>query len=365
MHVCHERSKNSGLFFPFEGILPHLTIQLLSNNHYENDYSSQKIIIGEQRQTNLKKSTPHLLVGNISLPYSSRKERNEKGRMNIEISIPHEGDVNKARCCPQKNQIIATKTSHGDVLLFDYTWHSSQSEKIYHCLPQLRLRGHKKSEGYGLSWNYHHEGLILSSSYDNSICIWDIAIGGRRNTLQANTIILEQSDIIEDVLWMPFHKNVFGMVGSRGTLAFYDTRSKKQVSRQRINDDNVNSLSFSLYSDILLALGVSDGSICVMDMRRLHIPVYTLRGHDGAVKKASFSPLQPALLASSGEDGNLCIWNLNWSQKPIVGKGSIQSELHLIHEGFNVINDFSWSSIDVKMIAMAGQHKSLIWKPET
>ena len=43
------------------------------------------------------------------------------GKIEIEIKINHEGEVNRARYMPQNPCIIATKTPSSDVLVFDYT----------------------------------------------------------------------------------------------------------------------------------------------------------------------------------------------------------------------------------------------------
>lgn len=45
------------------------------------------------------------------------------GKIEIEIKINHEGEVNRARYMPQNPCIIATKTPSSDVLVFDYTKH--------------------------------------------------------------------------------------------------------------------------------------------------------------------------------------------------------------------------------------------------
>lgn len=45
------------------------------------------------------------------------------GKIEIEIKINHEGEVNRARYMPQNPCIIATKTPTSDVLVFDYTKH--------------------------------------------------------------------------------------------------------------------------------------------------------------------------------------------------------------------------------------------------
>ena len=48
------------------------------------------------------------------------------GKIEIEIKINHEGEVNRARCMPQNPCVIATKTPTSDVLVFDYTKHPSK-----------------------------------------------------------------------------------------------------------------------------------------------------------------------------------------------------------------------------------------------
>jgi len=115
------------------------------------------------------------------------------GKIEIEIKINHEGEVNRARYMPQNPCIIATKTPTSDVLVFDYTKHPSKPGRITarcvlfcifltfvklkldfiyikdpsgECTPDLRLRGHQK-EGYGLSWNPNLSGCLLSASDDH------------------------------------------------------------------------------------------------------------------------------------------------------------------------------------------------------
>lgn len=51
------------------------------------------------------------------------------GKIEIEIKINHEGEVNRARYMPQNPCIIATKTPTSDVLVFDYTKHPSKPGK--------------------------------------------------------------------------------------------------------------------------------------------------------------------------------------------------------------------------------------------
>ena len=88
------------------------------------------------------------------------------GKIEIEIKINHEGEVNRARFMPQNPCVIATKTPTSDVLVFDYTKHPSKPDPSGTCTPELRLKGHQK-EGSGLSWNPNLNGHLLSASDDH------------------------------------------------------------------------------------------------------------------------------------------------------------------------------------------------------
>lgn len=60
------------------------------------------------------------------------------GKIEIEIKISHEGEVNRARYMPQNPCIIATKTPTSDVLVFDYTKHPSKpGTGIKHFFPSV------------------------------------------------------------------------------------------------------------------------------------------------------------------------------------------------------------------------------------
>ena len=101
---------------------------------------------------------------------SAELPKNE--RIQVELQINHQGEVNKARFMPQMHKIIATKTVSGEVHIFDYFKHGT-CPTTDEVRPDMVLRGHE-SEGYGLDWNPQQAGLLLSGSDDNRICIWDI-----------------------------------------------------------------------------------------------------------------------------------------------------------------------------------------------
>lgn len=153
---------------------PSLTAQWLPDVTKQDgkDYSVHRLILG----THTSDEQNHLLIASVQLPsedaqFDGSHYDNEKGefggfgsvcgKIEIEIKINHEGEVNRARYMPQNACVIATKTPSSDVLVFDYTKHPSKPEPSGECQPDLRLRGHQK-EGYGLSWNPNLNGKLTT-----------------------------------------------------------------------------------------------------------------------------------------------------------------------------------------------------------
>lgn len=134
------------------------------------------------------------------------------GKVEPDVRINHEGEVNRARYMPQKSSVIATKSPSADVYIFDYMKHPAVPRDNAFT-PLIKLKGHSK-EGYGLSWNPSREGLILSASDDQTVCHWDInANQNVSGELQAKTIFKGHESVVEDVAWHVLHDGVFGSVG--------------------------------------------------------------------------------------------------------------------------------------------------------
>ncbi|VFV20937.1 histone-binding protein rbbp4-like [Lynx pardinus] len=125
----------------------------------------------------------HLVIARVHLPnhdasyYDSEKGEfgglgSVSGKIEIEIKINQEGEVDRVHYIPQNPCIIVTKTAFSDILGFDHTKHPSIADPSGECNPDLHLRGHQK-EGYGIFWNPSLSGHLLSASDELTICLWD------------------------------------------------------------------------------------------------------------------------------------------------------------------------------------------------
>ena len=218
---------------------------------------------------------------------------------------------------------IATKAPSSNVYVFDYSKHSSMpSDDI--CKPNVRCVGHE-SEGYGLSWNPHTAGHLLSGSDDAYICIWDISKGGTE--VQATFKQKGHTDIVEDVDWHKFYAHLFGSVGDDCQLLLWDSRdsSGKPTDRsdfyiyfhifsadfylwglpnriENAHTADVNCLSFNPFNEYLLATGGSDKVVALWDLRNLKEKLHKFESHQSGVYQVSWAPFNETILGSSSSD---------------------------------------------------------------
>jgi len=102
------------------------------------DYSVHRLLLGTHTSSDEQN---HLVIASVKLPNDDAQvdasrydnDRGEyggfgsvSGKIEIDIKINHEGEVNRARYMPQSPFIIGTKTPSADVLVFDYSKHPSR-----------------------------------------------------------------------------------------------------------------------------------------------------------------------------------------------------------------------------------------------
>ena len=137
----------------------------------------QKLVLGTHTSN---KENEYLIIAKARIPtqeYSSDVKDTTKpepgsanpnnNRFEIETKINHSSEINKARINPKKSNIIATKTTSGEVYLFNYHKHPPKSSENV-CKPDQKLVGHSK-EGYALNWSNLKENYLISGADDNKV----------------------------------------------------------------------------------------------------------------------------------------------------------------------------------------------------
>ncbi|XP_047298248.1 histone-binding protein RBBP7 isoform X1 [Gorilla gorilla gorilla] len=406
---------------------PSLTVQWLPEvtKPEGKDYALHWLVLG----THTSDEQNHLVVARVHIPNDDAQfdashcdsDKGEfggfgsvTGKIECEIKINHEGEVNRARYMPQNPHIIATKTPSSDVLVFDYTKHPAKPDPSGECNPDLRLRGHQK-EGYGLSWNSNLSGHLLSASDDHTVCLWDINAGPKEGKIvDAKAIFTGHSAVVEDVAWHLLHESLFGSVADDQKLMIWDTRSNTTSKPSHLVDAHtaeVNCLSFNPYSEFILATGSADKTVALWDLRNLKLKLHTFESHkdeifqvcdsflvsvcqemksrDSSVKlyqtrgstieknvlyvvlhgdahRVHWSPHNETILASSGTDRRLNVWDLSkiGEEQSAEDAEDGPPELLFIHGGHTAkISDFSWNPNEPWVICSVSEDNIMqIWQ---
>ncbi|KAK9379627.1 WD40-repeat-containing domain protein [Kockiozyma suomiensis] len=360
---------------------PTLTTQWFPDKetHAGKNYTTHRLLLGTHTSGY---DQNYLQIAHVNLPnmdepldlrqYDEEKEEigghaQSESRLTIHQRIVHEGEVNRARYMPQNPDIIATMSVSGDVLVFDRTKHPLQPTGA--CRPEMRLVGHSK-EGYGLSWNAHKQGHLLTGSEDTTVALWDINSYSKSNTkLSPAKQFTTHSAIVNDVSWHAHHDSLFGSVSDDLTLQIHDTRSTSATPVQKVqaHSEAVNAVSFNPASEYILATASADKTVALWDLRKLSICLHSLQGHNDDVTSLQWSPHDETILASASHDRRVIVWDVSR-----IGQEQTQEdaedgppELLFIHGGHtNRISDFSWSPTMPWVIASAAEDNLLqVWKP--
>jgi len=361
---------------------PSLTVQWLPD--YEKpegkDYTVHRLILG----THTSDEQNHLVIASVQLPKDESQfdashydhDKGEfggfgtvSGKIEIDIKINHEGEVNRARYMPQNKFVIATKTPTSDVLIFDYTKHPSKPDPNAGCSPELRLKGHSK-EGYGLSWNPNLSGHLLSASDDHTICLWDLNTAAKEaKMLDAIRVFNGHSDVVEDVSWHLLHESLFGSVADDHKLMIWDTRrgsNNKPSHTVDAHTAEVNCLSFNPYSEFILATGSADKTVALWDLRNLRLKLHSFESHKDEIFQVQWSPHNETILASSGTDRRLHVWDLSkiGEEQTTEDAEDGPPELLFIHGGHTAkISDFAWNPNDPWVICSVSEDNIMqVWQ---
>ena len=260
---------------------------------------------------------------------------------------------------------MGTKSPSSSVLVFDYSKHGSRpTDNI--CRPQHRCLGHT-AEGYGLAWNPHVEGQLLSGSDDATLCIWDL----KEAKLEVNATQkrIGHTSVVEDVDWHKIYPNMFGSVGDDSHLLLWDVRDASSIPTHKVekaHEADVNCLSFNPFNEFLIVTGGSDQVVNLWDIRNLKQNLHEFKGHKNGVYQVSWSPFNPTILASCSSDRRVHIWDLSKigeEQDPEDAEDG-PPELLFIHGGHTArVSDFSWNPNEHWVAASVSEDNILqIWQ---
>lgn len=283
-------------------------------------------------------------------------------KFKITVKINHDGEVNRARVMPQDEFFVATKTNTGKMFIFDVSKHPSTPADPTVCSPNVILNGHTK-EGYGIDWNPNDKGILVSSSDDSTICIFDI-----QSPTKPLINFSAHSGIVGDVEWHRHDSNVFGSVGEDCHFKIWDKRAiTKSMFDVDASSSDINTISFSSYNYNLVITGGSNSILKLWDMRHIRKPLHSFEGHDGNIVQVQWCPGDEAIFSSSGEDKRVVLWDISKIGEEQTEEDAEDGvpELLFTHGGHTgSISDIAWNKNDPMTLASVSDDNILhVWQP--
>lgn len=266
-------------------------------------------------------------------------------------SIPLPVDSNKCKYCPLATNIIACRTSQADVLIYDYTKHSSYESKKG---PDGVMKGHTDG-GFALDWNQLQFGQLVTGGKDFLVNLFDINHG----------LISSKKyhvGIVNDVSFSRFDPYSFCSVSDDMKIALNDSRTiDTTMVLEKAHLKSIECCSFSPFRSELLATGSSDGSVKVWDIRALEKPLEILLGHSDSLVNCKWSPHYESILASCSNDKKVIIWDLN---KKCQIDGECGDQMLFVHGGhMGSVDDIDWNPAEpMEMASVSSDAVMHIWK---
>ncbi|XP_023556808.1 histone-binding protein RBBP4 [Octodon degus] len=248
------------------------------------DFSIHRLVLG----THTSDEQNHLVIASVQLPnddaqfdashYDSEKGEfggfgSVSGKIEIEIKINHEGEVNRARYMPQNPCIIATKTPSSDVLVFDYTKHPSTRSNNT-SKPSHSVDAHT-AEVNCLSFNPYSEFILATGSADKTVALWDL----RNLKLKLHSFESHKDEIFQ-VQWSPHNETILASSGTDRRLNVWDLSKIGEEQSPEDAEDGPPELLF------------------------IH------GGHTAKISDFSWNPNEPWVICSVSEDNIMQVWQM-------------------------------------------------------
>ncbi|KAK6620315.1 hypothetical protein RUM44_006716 [Polyplax serrata] len=218
---------------------------------------------------------------------------------NIEsLSVSARKDVFASGGWDSMLKVWSTDSSETENIDGETTAKRSRKDKSNTKAPKMTLKGHKDCIS---CVRFCNSNDILTSSWDHTLKLWDIEIGGIKQELMGNKAFLsaDHSHLNNTIITTSADKHI----------RLYDPRSSEGSLVKKVFTSHtqwVQSTMWSKTNENLFISGAYDNYMKLWDWRSANAPLFDLTGHEDKVLCCDWS--EPKFMVSGGGDNTVRIY---------------------------------------------------------
>lgn len=210
------------------------------------------------------------------------------------------------------------------------------------------LYGHKS---YVFSAAFNADGSrLVSSSFDATVRIWDVATGDLLTTIRAPYVNKATPQGFNQAIFSPDGQQII-TAGRDYTIRIWNSKTGALLQTLEGHTGEVTSVSINANGGRLVS-GSWDETVRIWDIRAAKL-LYTLRGHTGIVSSVSMS-LDGSRIASGSLDGTVRVWDAQTA-----------THLHTLEGHKGRVNSVSISPDSSRVISGGEDQTIRIWDIQT
>lgn len=295
----------------------------------------RKILIGTD--TGMKESN---YVIQLQYDCDSSSDGVENGISNCNMSIvrkfKHNGNVLKVLGIDDSKCLTASSDNN----LYLYNLKQSLSEVS--TKPDLMLNEHSKICS-GISLN-NHSSLLLSSSQDGRVCLWDLGSIGNLGILRPINIFSAHNEKrVNDINWSHCNENIFASGGDDSNIVFYDKRTIDKQSAIKTSSKIVK-VEFNFLNPNLFISANGIDITDLWDLRNTKVKLHSFKYHKEAITAIKWSNRNENYFASASLDKSLVFWDIKLLEaykSPVCIEDNPSEAIHIEYLNKKIC-DFDW-----------------------